>query len=100
MPDRCITTKLLASTSDHSFVCAPYTDEARFPDGLRFLPLTLNAYQPEATLLAQKRLSDGRDDRVEQAAERLFDDPTVEYIHVRNTEAGCFIAHLARVNAL
>ncbi|HUY76570.1 MAG TPA: DUF1203 domain-containing protein [Ktedonobacterales bacterium] len=81
----------------HADACAPYADEARFPDGLRFIPLTLNAYGPDATLLAQERLADGWDDRVEQSVDRLFRDPVVEYIHVRNTEAGCFIAHLARV---
>ena len=80
----------------HADECAPYPDTGRFPDGLRFIPLTLNAYGPDAILLAQERLADGWDDRVEEATDRLFRDPAVQYIHVRNTEAGCFIAYLAR----
>ena len=34
----------------------------------------------------------GNDSRVD----RLFDDQEVAYLHVRNTEAGCFIAQLDR----
>jgi len=76
--------------------CAPYADAGRFPDGLRFIPLKLNAYGPEATLPAQDRLADGWDDHVEEAVDRLFRYSAVEYLHVRNTEAGRLIAHLAQ----
>jgi hypothetical protein len=34
---------------------------------------------------------------VDEVIQRLFSLPAVEYIHVRNAEAGCFIAHIERV---
>jgi hypothetical protein len=34
---------------------------------------------------------------VDGAAERLFAHPAVAYIHVRNSEAGCYIARLERL---
>lgn len=77
----------------HERVCAPPADPSRFPDELRFIPLTLNAYGPGRRVLGQQRLEDGT---VEGAADGLFADPAVAYIHVRNTEAGCYIATLER----
>lgn len=77
----------------HERDCVPYAETSRFPDQLRFIPLTFNAYGRDRRLLAQVRIGDGR---VEDVVDRLFDDRRIDYIHVRNTEAGCFIAHLDR----
>jgi hypothetical protein len=43
--------------------------------------------------VARERVANGE---VEPAIERLFADLDVRYIHVRNTEAGCFIARVER----
>jgi Protein of unknown function (DUF1203) len=43
--------------------------------------------------LAQARIRDGA---VEPAIEMLLARPEVKYLHVRNLEAGCFIATIER----
>ena len=78
----------------HASACAPYAGTGRFPDGLRFIPLTFNAYAQGARLAGQVRIEDGYDDRVEEAVGHLLGDPSVDYVHVRNTAAGCFIVQL------
>lgn len=80
----------------HAHDCQPYDTPSRFPDELRFIPMTLNAYAQGRRLVAQERIEDGR---VESHLDRLFDDPAVAYVHVRNTEAGCFIVHVERLPA-
>jgi hypothetical protein len=79
----------------HATECRPHEGGA-FPDDLRFIPLTLNAYASGRHLIAQERLDNGQDQQVERALASLFADPSVEYVHIRNTEAGCFIAHAER----
>ena len=79
----------------HATECPPHESGA-FPDDLRFIPLTLNAYASGRRLIAQERLDNSHDGQVERALSRLFDDPSVAYVHLRNTEAGCFIAQAER----
>ena len=79
----------------HATECAPHESGA-FPDELRFIPVTLNAYASGRRLVAQERLDNSHDRQVESALGRLFDDPSVAYVHLRNTEAGCFIAQVER----
>lgn len=79
----------------HATECPPHEGGA-FPDDLRFIPLTLNAYASGRRLVAQERLDNGHDRQVESALARLFEDPSVAYVHLRNTEAGCFIAQAER----
>jgi hypothetical protein len=55
--------------------------------------MTLNAYARGRKLRAQVHVSDGD---VEGAATRLLADPVVAYIHVRNTDVGCFLVQLDR----
>ncbi len=80
----------------HEHDCAPYAQTDQYPGGLRFIPLTFNAYAPGRRLVAQARIDNGYDRRFEETVSRLFGDANVAYIHVRNTEAGCFIVHLER----
>lgn len=77
----------------HERECDHFPEGDRFPERLRFIPLTFNAYGLGRKLLAQHRIDDGT---VENAVRHLFSDADVSYIHVRNTEAGCFIATLER----
>jgi hypothetical protein len=76
----------------HQDGCERY-DGTVFPDSLRPLPLTLEAYGRDRWIHHRERVADGQ---VEEALERLLAHPEVEYVHVRNTEAGCFIALVER----
>lgn len=76
----------------HREACPTY-DAAAFPPELRNLPLTLEGYGPDRWIVARERVSDGD---VETAMDRVLGNPEVAYVHVRNTEAGCFIALVER----
>jgi hypothetical protein len=77
----------------HEKPCEPYAGDGGFPDDLRRLPLVLEGYGAGRWLILQERVQDGE---VEGAIDRIFALPAVEYIHVRNLEAGCFIAQIER----
>jgi hypothetical protein len=38
-----------------------------------------------------------RNGAAELAISKIFEHPEIEYIHVRHGEAGCFIAHVTRI---
>jgi hypothetical protein len=77
----------------HEHRCKPFAGDG-FPDELRSLPLVLEAFGDERAVLAQERVRDGA---VEAAIDRLLAFESVRYVHVRNLEAGCFIAQVERV---
>lgn len=77
----------------HAEECPVYSESAIFPAALRGLPLTLEGYGADRWLVARERPSEAG---IEAAIDRVFDNPAVLYIHVRNTEAGCFIARIER----
>jgi hypothetical protein len=77
----------------HEQPCETYGENGEFPDGLSRLPLVLEGYGAGRWPVTQERVQDGK---VERAIERIFALPAVEYIHVRNLEAGCFIAQIDR----
>lgn len=76
----------------HRDDCPRYED-ARFPPELRALPLTFEGYGRDRWIVARERAADGD---VDAAIARLLARPETEYVHVRNTEAGCFIARIER----
>jgi hypothetical protein len=78
----------------HAAGCEPFDAPAGFPESLRALPLTLEGYGAGRWLVARERVAEGD---VEGAVARLFAHQAVEYIHVRNAEAGCYIARLERL---
>jgi hypothetical protein len=78
----------------HADGCAPFAAPDGIPEPLRPLPLTLEAYGAGRWLVARERVEGGD---VEGAATRLFAHAAVEYVHVRNSEAGCYIARLERL---
>ncbi len=49
--------------------------------------LTLNAYAPGRRLVSQRYVSNGV---IEPEVRLLLEDPAVAYIHVRDTDAGCY----------
>jgi hypothetical protein len=71
----------------HEAPCERYAEGSSFPDDLRPHALTFNAYERGRRLRAQEYITDGR---VEPVIERLFARSDVDYIHVRDTDAGCF----------
>jgi hypothetical protein len=77
----------------HAGDCERY-EAPSFPETLRRLPLTLEGYGRDRWIHRRERVEDGQ---VEAALERLLAAPEVEYVHVRNTEAGCFIALVERL---
>jgi hypothetical protein len=77
----------------HEAACERYPEDGGFPDDVRAMPVTLNAYGRGRRLLAQEYVTDGR---VEGVVERLFARDDVDYIHVRNTQAGCYAFAIER----
>ena len=77
----------------HAETCERLVGATFFPEQYRGRALTLAAYGDDRRLLAEVRLSDGHEDA---EADRLFGNPEVQYIHVRSTEAGCYLFRLDR----
>jgi len=77
----------------HAESCPSYDAQGSFPEELRSLPLTLEAYGENRWIIARERPSMHE---IESSVERLLHTSGVRYIHVRNTEAGCFIARIER----
>ena len=76
----------------HRESCPRY-DELGIPSDLVALPLAFEAYGDRGRLLRLKLLEG---EEPEAAVETLFGDTGAEYVHVRNAEAGCFIARVDR----
>lgn len=77
----------------HESPCRRFPEDAAFPGDLLAHALTLCAYGPERRLLAEERVSDRE---VEPVIDRLLADPEVAYLHVRDTDAGCFDLRIER----
>lgn len=77
----------------HAKSCAAFAEAESFPQELRSLPLTLEAYGEGRWIIARERPSEPE---IEGCIGRLLNTGGVRYIHVRNTEAGCFIARIER----
>jgi len=71
----------------HAEACERYPEDGGFPGDLRSHALTLNGYARGRRLRAQEYVADGE---VEAALERLLARPEIDYIHVRDTAAGCY----------
>ena len=77
----------------HAKSCPGFSEADQFPEELKSLPLTLEAYRENRWIIARERPAA---DEIEGSVERLLQTSGVRYIHVRNTEAGCFIARIER----
>jgi hypothetical protein len=73
--------------------CQRRLEQYSFPEEYRGRLLTLAAYGKDRKLLQETRLHAGGED---EEAETLFADPAVRYVHVRSTEAGCYLFRLDR----
>jgi hypothetical protein len=77
----------------HEEDCGSFDSESVFPADLRTLPLVLEGYGRERWIVARERPAA---DDIEAAIGQLFNQ-AIEYIHIRNGEAGCFIASVNRL---
>jgi len=79
----------------HEDECSAFERDSTFPEELKKLSLTLEGYGAGRWLVAREQ--PGEDD-VEKAIDRILRNPAVRYIHVYSTKAGCFIAHIDRID--
>jgi hypothetical protein len=77
----------------HADHCERSVGATAFPEEYRGRALTFAAYGDDRALLAEVRLKNGRED---EEAGKLFANPAVKYIHVRSTDAGCYLFRLDR----
>lgn len=78
----------------HEVACPTYERVHEFPAPLRFIPLTLNAYDGGRALREVSYVDPDGD--AEDAIVRLLRRPDVRYLHARNTEAGCYMFRIER----
>jgi hypothetical protein len=71
----------------HEMTCARYPERGAFPADTRARAITLNGYRRGRRLVGQSYVTDGL---VEGALERLFGEAGADYVHVRDTAAGCY----------
>ena len=63
---------------------------------MRSLKLTFEGVTAGPRVVALERTDD---EGVDGAIERLLELPEVDFVNVRNTEAGCFVARIEREHA-
>jgi hypothetical protein len=78
----------------HREPCERY-DDTQLPEALRPLPLVLEAYGTGGAVRAQRRVGSGS---FEAALDEVWAQPGIQYVHLRNAEAGCFIARIDRLH--
>jgi hypothetical protein len=77
----------------HAEECERF-DATTLPPDFRALPLVIEGFGAGGTLVVQMRV--GAADRPEAVAADVFAQRGVEYAHIRNGEAGCFMARIDR----
>lgn len=76
----------------HRASCERY-DGPGLPEALRPLPLAVEGYGAGGALLVQRRVDSSG---FEAVVNRVFEQAEVQFAHLRNAEAGCFIARIDR----
>ena len=77
----------------HAEPCSRYDENAGFPEDMRSHRLTINAYGENRTFLAERLIEDGN---VESVIDSFLDRSDVKYLHVRDTQAGCYDFRIER----
>jgi len=80
----------------HEHECERYPEDAGFPADMLSHRLTLNAYGSGRWLIAQRYIVGGL---AEPDLEELLENREVAYIHVRDTQAGCYDFCIERVKS-
>ena len=78
----------------------PYSDVHRFPSDIKnnkeSFPLSLIGYSKKQNMIFTQLVGD---DDVDLLIEKIFEEnPKIEYLHVRNSEACCYICKVERCN--
>ena len=71
----------------HEYDCERYREDAGFPVDMLSHRLTFNAYARGRRLIGQSYVSNGL---VEPELQRLLQNRDLAYIHVRDTDGGCY----------
>jgi len=77
----------------HAKECTRYDERTGIPETYRGRLLTLEAFAAGRKLVGEVRVANGEE---EAAAKILLSKAEVEYVHVRSTEAGCYLFRLER----
>jgi hypothetical protein len=77
----------------HENACERFPDAAGFPEDICSHRLTFVAYGTERLLLSEEYLENGE---VKPLIARLLEPSDVQYLHVRDTEAGCYDFRIER----
>jgi hypothetical protein len=80
----------------HATECSRYPEDGGFPPDLAAHELLIEGFATGRQLRAQETVHDGA---VESAVTRLFADPTVAYLHVRDLNAGCYDFRIERATS-
>ena len=78
----------------HEDACERFPDAAGFPADIRRHRLTFVAYGTGRRLITEEHLENGE---AEPLIARLLERNDVQYLHVRDTEAGCYDLRVDRV---
>jgi hypothetical protein len=76
----------------HAHACERY-DGPSLPPDFQVLPLVVEGYRDGGRLVTQERVGD---QNAEAVLVRAFDEARADYAHIRNGEAGCFMARVER----
>ena len=74
----------------HAESCSEYSND-RFPNELLSIPMLLEAYGKQSRLVLSEPVES---ERIEEQIAGILRTTGVESIHIRNAEAGCFIARI------
>ena len=80
----------------HEDECPAFEHDSIFPEDLKKLSLTLEGFGAGRWLVARERPDA---DEIEKAIDRIFRNPAARYIQVYSAKAGCFIAHVERIDS-
>jgi hypothetical protein len=80
----------------HAGQCARYDEPSLFPEQVAVLPIVLRAYDTHRRCVFEIAPTPGA---VDASLEALFESESVAFVHVRNSEAKCFIARVDRAHA-
>ncbi len=79
----------------HEHDCERYPEAGGFPSDMTVHRVTLNAYARGRRLVSQKYVTNGE---IEPQIQQLLQNRDVDYIHVRNTDAGCYAFCIERTD--
>jgi hypothetical protein len=77
----------------HEAECERYEDTAGYPEELLPFAALLDGYDAEQMVRGRKRVTDGSQ---EEAIREMMRDPLIQYVMVRDGDAGCFDLRVER----